>query len=339
MDDSGLAMKSCRVDSCLTKEGRDCLGDVLASLCISLCRAGRFFLALSIIILGSACQTSDSGDGTDVNDSEDRSVVADPDSTPTSASTPEDQVQSDRVLQIIYRTAWDLEGLVSAEGADSEDSASKIWSTINDLGFQIEVEEAYLVSHSAQLSECESETGLLERILRPARAHAGHGDNYNSSALLVSKVEAIQARSEPQRWGETQVQDRGQSYCSSFFLVAMAGPQALDLPQEVDMVGYSSYVRGRYRMPASDESESTSTSDEGVSSTADWQEFQIHSKQANGRLDSLASPIQVGERRSDALDEAGCGGKCDLKPCPDRASPDHAFIRRDGLCVDERGGD
>ena len=127
------------------------------------------------------------------------------------------------------------------------------WQVTNDLGYTINVEKGYLVSHSVQLIACEDDAenaGLLDDIFGANTAEAGHGGDENDpSALLIPQIENL-AQVTTIDFGAVNVPF--QRYCTAHYLVARSDGLTTNMPDDIDMYGKSLYLEGTYQAADSD---------------------------------------------------------------------------------------
>lgn len=180
---------------------------------------------------------------------------------------------------ITYRLDWDT------TGTSQNDTGAWIWES--DLGFSIELTSGYLVTYSLQLVECRT-NGLATwikwfgELLGPRSAFAGHSHTQqNPAAMTTAHVESLLT---PHAQHAGTVVAPAASYCQSHYLIAGAPPGATGLPDDVNMLGTSVYLKGSYQAPGSPE----------------WAPFKIHTALPNGLLaplsptgESLAAPMQT----------------------------------------------
>ncbi len=119
---------------------------------------------------------------------------------------------------------------------------------VNNLGYTIEVDQAYLVTFGVKLVPCEDELDItLTQILRwmvGGVAHAGHGgENRDPSAARLPRVESLLA---PDTVKHAQRVIGNQRYCQVHYLVGPAGPDTLDLPPTDSLDGMSLSFQGRW---------------------------------------------------------------------------------------------
>jgi hypothetical protein len=142
-----------------------------------------------------------------------------------------------------YRLEW------SADGVDIELGGTS-WQTTNDRGYRVRVDRGYLVDYSMELVECPKDA------LRSGRdslwawfpvqaAWAGHMPTTpNPAAIHTPHIEALHA---PTDFDVGSMQLAPQRYCRVHYLIARANRSAVGLPEDVDMVERSLYVRGTYQ--------------------------------------------------------------------------------------------
>jgi hypothetical protein len=143
---------------------------------------------------------------------------------------------------VSYRLEW------SWNGATVE--ASGGWQTVNDRGYRVRLERGYLVDYSMELVECPKEalqSGLdASWPWLPVRsAWAGHMPTTpNPAAIHTPHIEALHA---PTDFEVGSLPLAAQRYCRIHYLIARANRSAVGLPEDVDMVERSLYVRGTYQ--------------------------------------------------------------------------------------------
>ena len=171
-----------------------------------------------------------------------------------------------------YRLEWEWGAAVPAENGQG-------WQVVNDLGYRVQVEQAYLVSYSVQLVECEhghGETAFLDRVidwLAPQTVSAGHGGDGDDPSLIHNGFVESFAMPENMDFGAVTISQKI-TYCQGHYLIARADSQIEHQPQDVDMFGTSLYIAGSYQA----ESASIATP------------FRIQTSLANGVLDNLDVP-------------------------------------------------
>jgi hypothetical protein len=167
------------------------------------------------------------------------------------------------------------------------------WETTSDLGYRVRVTRGWLTSYSMELVECPKSAAVAVPLrqaaeawsLLEAPAWAGHlSGTPNPAAIRPMQVESLT---------ETETRDVGrvvlqpQAYCQVHYLAARAGPDAIGLPKDFDMLDTTLHVEGSYRAPGA----------EGETP------FTIHTASAYGQLfDHLAdgAAVQFDSGRHDA---------------------------------------
>ena len=134
------------------------------------------------------------------------------------------------VHEVTYDLAWDLDG-------------SALQSLQNNLGYQVEIETAYLVHYSVQLIPCAEESSVTAAVFAPWIAIAGHGDENDPSMSPIPVVEALHGQ-EPLSLGTVQMTPN--RYCGVHYLIGRANVASDGLPPEVSLVDRSLYVRGHW---------------------------------------------------------------------------------------------
>ncbi|MCB9525805.1 MAG: hypothetical protein H6702_20880 [Myxococcales bacterium] len=190
-------------------------------------------------------------------------VCAPPDDAPTTSAP------APVAGALAYHADWRLEGVTAhADGA---------WSVTNDLGHVITVTRGYLTTYSVELAECSDldgatgQRGWLRSLLGGGVAHAGHDDVPNPVAMQVAQVETLVPLS-PRQLGTAAV--IGRTYCRAHYLVARAPEDALDLPNDVDMVATALLLEGTWQ----------------ATPEAAPQPFAVRTSLANGRIAELVKP-------------------------------------------------
>ncbi len=172
---------------------------------------------------------------------------------------------------ILYRLGW----------SGAPDSWKNHRTIVNDLGYELVFEEAFLGTYSYQLVPCPEETGWLDRFTLIGKAWAGHDSGpEDPSAYLAGYVEEIGAA---QPVDVAQVMLESGVYCQAHYLAAETPETAPNLPSDVLMVSHTVHLKGVWSAPWK---ESTSV-------------FQVRSDLANGML-------------LDLLDESGESVRVDL---------------------------
>lgn len=137
------------------------------------------------------------------------------------------------------------------------------WEVVNDLGYTVRVTRAYLVSRSIELVPCDPQArkvalpALLDTLIGPRPAFAGHSNIADPSASQSAQVESLQQASARQL---SAVFPGAQRYCQAHYLVARADPQASGLPADVDMVDQTLRFEGTFQQPGRDTFEPFSVS-------------------------------------------------------------------------------
>ena len=130
------------------------------------------------------------------------------------------------------------------------------WTTVNDLGYRVEVELGYLVSYSASLSPCtpagtadtsSSTTAslgerLLGRLMLPGTAFAGHASAADPSQIEAPTLEDL-ALPTDRSFGATEFEPA--DYCWVHYLAAQADEDTPSLPADAEMEGATLYLEGQ----------------------------------------------------------------------------------------------
>ena len=141
---------------------------------------------------------------------------------------------------VSYRLEWSSQGTVAEPNGNG-------WQTTNDRGYRVHVEHGYLADYSMELVECPKEARELDidsfSAWLPVRAAwAGHMPTTpNPAAIHTPHIEALHA---PTDFNVGSMQLAPQRYCRVHYLIARANRSAVGLPDDVDMVERSLYVRG-----------------------------------------------------------------------------------------------
>jgi len=146
--------------------------------------------------------------------------------------------------QVSYNLAWERDEVLEHEGGG--------WETTTNLGYEVRVERAYVVSYSLQLVPCRDQGSsaagaLLRRFaqaLDPVRsAWAGHGDDDDVSTVLgvVEPLHDLGSRSVREApLGDTP-------YCQIHYLVARADHYVSQRPLDVDIERLSIHLSGTWK--------------------------------------------------------------------------------------------
>lgn len=158
----------------------------------------------------------------------------------------------DDTHRVEYVLEWDTQGV--ALDADS-------FRLTSNVGYEIQVDAAYLVAFLVQMIPCDEEFLGLQRREKPVAtpawekwwqrtlgmrvAHAGHGeDDVEVSAIEQSQVENL-VEATTMYLGARPL--NGGNYCNVHYLVAAGGTTAAGLPAEPNMVGTSLYLKGTWK--------------------------------------------------------------------------------------------
>ena len=170
-----------------------------------------------------------------------------------------DGAQSERPPVSSGEVRYVLDWSEESRALRQEDGRIKM---ITDLGYDVLLHEAYLVTSRTELVSCETNgqatKGVLRRFkdwlvsnLAVEEAHAGHGDMPdNVTAVDHSRVEDLLAM-ETLIWGSRELE--GISYCQAHYLAGRADNTSEALPEEIDMTDRSIYLRGTAWFPGSGE--------------------------------------------------------------------------------------
>jgi hypothetical protein len=149
-----------------------------------------------------------------------------------------------------YRLEW------SADGVDIEPGGTG-WQATTDRGYRVRVERGYLVDYSMELVECPKEArrsdgDSLWAWFPVQAAWAGHMPTTpNPAAIHTPHIEALHA---PTDFDVGSMSLAPQRYCRVHYLIARANRSAVGLPDDVDMVERSLYMRGAYHSATATES-------------------------------------------------------------------------------------
>jgi len=122
------------------------------------------------------------------------------------------------VSEVRYRLRWSY-------GKATPLPSGTGWRVTTDLGYDITVTKAYLVSYRVQLVECELELDSLSRSLRlwgSRPAFAGHGDDTNLTTAGGPFLESIDSPDELEVAG---LFPHNESFCQFHYLVSGKGAQ------------------------------------------------------------------------------------------------------------------
>ena len=149
--------------------------------------------------------------------------------------------------EVLYTLEWTLgEATLHRDGST--------WSVINDRGFEVVVEEGWLVSASVQLVPCEGEAepgetaGALDTLMRwfaIPEARAEHfGGLEDVSAVLTPIAEPLLG---PSQLDIGPIAVGGLRYCAMHYLVNKATSNTRNLPESPTLSGVSLHLKGSYR--------------------------------------------------------------------------------------------
>lgn len=162
----------------------------------------------------------------------------DPWPTPYLSPTPSSSPTAQPLVSILaaeaeYTLAWADEGATASAGG---------WSFTTDLGYEVSLTSAYVVSYWAQLVPCDN-AGAFRAL---AGGPAGHGEN-DHSVVVAPVVEALGSPAE-YTLGESAFD--ANDYCGIHYLIgSTADPPPAELPDDVDMTGLSLYLAGSWSPP------------------------------------------------------------------------------------------
>jgi hypothetical protein len=139
------------------------------------------------------------------------------------------------------------------------------WEVINNLGFRIVVEKAYLVTYRTGLVACEEADLVDPQRDNPHQmctasswswslipnAYAGH--SFVDDDPVVITTSYVEDLSNPKLTDLGIVTVGGQTYCRVHYLLARAEREAVGLPEDVALVDSTIYLQGRYFAPDSNE--------------------------------------------------------------------------------------
>ena len=206
------------------------------------------------------------------------------------AGSSEDSLVS-RSSEVTYRLEWTGHEALTW----NEDGT---WSLTNDLGFEISVDLAYLVSYSSELVECTASEristsgwikwmGNLVAGALLARAHAGHSSlDPNPAAIMAPLAETLTPPSD-RDLGSTTIE--AEHYCKVHYLTARSDDKAQWLPENVDLYRQTLFVSGRYL-----------SRDSGAPIDFAWR-----SDLGNGAISLLYPPGRYGDENAAFVYESG----------------------------------
>lgn len=148
---------------------------------------------------------------------------------------------------LIYALTWDGDGVMfDAEGAG--------WWVQTGLGYEVHVEQGYVVTGNLELVPCAHEHETLQSQAMQAAspvlhafssvAYAGHGDQADGSQLAQPLVESLTAPTDVALAANFGVEP---VYCQAHYLAAYAPEGATNLPALPEMVGRTLYIAGTWR--------------------------------------------------------------------------------------------
>ena len=186
---------------------------------------------------------------------------------------------------VSYRLVWSSQGTVAEPHGNG-------WQTTNDRGYRVHVEHGYLADYSMELVEC-PRAALVSDIESlwawfPLRtASAGHMPTTpNPAAIHTPHIEALHA---PTDFNVGSMLLAPQSYCRVHYLIARANRSAVGLPDDVDMVERSLYVRGTAQATA----------------TTEPHPFELATSAANAVLTDLFPPGRFGAQGAAIIVDTG----------------------------------
>lgn len=178
---------------------------------------------------------------------------------------------------VTYRLEWSQEGIAT-------DPDSTGWQVTNDRGYRVHVERGYLADYSMELVECPKDP-VAWFAARPA--WAGHAPTTpNPAAIHTPHIEALHA---PVDFDVGSMLLGAQRYCRVHYLIARANRSAVGLPDDVDMVERSLYVRG---------------TSQGATAAAP-RPFELSASAANAALTELFPPGRFGTHDAAIIVDTG----------------------------------
>jgi hypothetical protein len=197
--------------------------------------------------------------------------------------------RSDPARAVLHTVSYRLEW--SHEGIQLEPTGAGWWTT-TDRGYRVHIERGYLVNYSMELVECpkealasDAETQWAWFAVQPA--WAGHAPTTpNPAAIYTPHIEALHA---PTNFEVGSRLLAAQRYCRVHYLIARANRSAVGLPDDVDMVERSLYVRGTYQAAAA----------------AAPRSFELATSAANAVLTELFPPDHFGAQGSAFVVDTG----------------------------------
>ena len=214
-------------------------------------------------------------------------------------------VRAPRPGRVVYGLSWRWGRALPGSGG---------WTTESDRGYQVTLEQGYLVSHGAALVACAAEQlgpwdRLLDRRLlgslpMPRAVHAGHtGIDREPSQLDHPTVEDL-VRAENLELGTIDVRSPAPAYCQGHYAIGLAAADAARMPLPAALAGGSLFVSGAYR--------------QGLGAS---RPFEIQSELAWGAVGPLLAPEDAAAA---SPSEAGSKG-----PVAQRAELDGGDLRLD----------
>ncbi len=186
---------------------------------------------------------------------------------------------------VSYRLEW------SSQGTAAEPNGNG-WRTTNDRSYRVHVEHGYLADYSMELVECpkeaaESAIDSLWAGFQGPMAWAGHMPTTpNPAAIHTPHIEALHA---PTDFNVGSMLLAPQRYCRVHYLIARANRSAVGLPDDVDMVERSLYVRGTAQAAAA----------------AEPHAFELATSAANAVLTELYPPDRFGMQGAAIIVDTG----------------------------------
>lgn len=144
--------------------------------------------------------------------------------------------------ELVYLLDWNTEGVILEDG---------LLMFTNDLGYNIELHNGYLVTYSAELVTCEETSALdwLNDTFLPQTAHAGHGgddpDQSKSTNIIVESLTV------PESTVLDQLFLNETSYCNLHYLVGPGADYAMT-PSVDELESQSLFLSGVYYAPNSE---------------------------------------------------------------------------------------
>ena len=145
--------------------------------------------------------------------------------------------------QITYYLDWDW-------GQATSNASGQGWAVTNDLGYDIQVTNGYLVNRTIQLVACEhnhtaSMSSALLNVILPQTALAGHGDTERDASQINTPF--VESLATPMLLEVETVTGDEPAYCKTHYLLAPGIETATNLPVNTDMVGTTLLIEGQYK--------------------------------------------------------------------------------------------